>query len=239
MKYLIAAASAAVALAFAGAAGAATFVYTYSGKITAGKDAQSVFGPGSTDLAGEAFTITFAVDDSLGTRTVGPIWSKVVGGTSYGTSSPASVRILVRGVEITIDGAKWSEAGASYSPTHQIASQVVSGSASGAAGITSGLVQSSVHAIDRNWLNSADYRDIVSSGPTPGSYMGGSFYVHNGVNPEYAAQFNFDAHLFLVDGVMPSSVPEPATWAMMIVGFGLAGTALRRRRDPREVSASV
>lgn len=26
------------------------------------------------------------------------------------------------------------------------------------------------------------------------------------------------------------AVPEPATWAMMIAGFGLAGTALRRRR---------
>ncbi|WP_309643928.1 PEPxxWA-CTERM sorting domain-containing protein [Phenylobacterium sp.] len=29
---------------------------------------------------------------------------------------------------------------------------------------------------------------------------------------------------------LPSAVPEPATWAMMITGFGLAGTALRRRR---------
>ena len=27
-----------------------------------------------------------------------------------------------------------------------------------------------------------------------------------------------------------ASVPEPATWAMMIGGFGLAGAALRRRR---------
>lgn len=27
-----------------------------------------------------------------------------------------------------------------------------------------------------------------------------------------------------------SAVPEPATWAMMITGFGLAGTVLRRRR---------
>jgi hypothetical protein len=27
-----------------------------------------------------------------------------------------------------------------------------------------------------------------------------------------------------------NSVPEPATWAMMIAGFGLAGAALRRRR---------
>ena len=29
------------------------------------------------------------------------------------------------------------------------------------------------------------------------------------------------------------AVPEPATWAMMIIGFGLAGTAIRTRRRPR------
>ena len=34
----------------------------------------------------------------------------------------------------------------------------------------------------------------------------------------------------LVTGNVPSAVPEPATWAMMIMGFGLAGTAIRNRR---------
>lgn len=29
---------------------------------------------------------------------------------------------------------------------------------------------------------------------------------------------------------LASAVPEPATWAMMILGFGMAGAALRRRR---------
>lgn len=29
----------------------------------------------------------------------------------------------------------------------------------------------------------------------------------------------------------PSAVPEPSTWAMMILGFGLAGAVLRRRRQ--------
>ena len=33
----------------------------------------------------------------------------------------------------------------------------------------------------------------------------------------------------------PSAVPEPATWAMMITGFGLAGASLRRRRTARAV----
>lgn len=31
-------------------------------------------------------------------------------------------------------------------------------------------------------------------------------------------------------GALPGAVPEPATWAMMLTGFGLAGAALRRRR---------
>ncbi|WP_254602782.1 PEPxxWA-CTERM sorting domain-containing protein [Sphingomonas bacterium] len=33
----------------------------------------------------------------------------------------------------------------------------------------------------------------------------------------------------LLDGVSLTAVPEPATWGMMILGFGLAGVALRRQ----------
>ncbi|MET3527276.1 PEPxxWA-CTERM sorting domain-containing protein [Phenylobacterium koreense] len=35
---------------------------------------------------------------------------------------------------------------------------------------------------------------------------------------------------FRLDYVGFSAVPEPATWAMLITGFGLAGSVLRRRR---------
>lgn len=35
----------------------------------------------------------------------------------------------------------------------------------------------------------------------------------------------------LGEGFALAPVPEPATWAMLIVGFGLAGSALRRRRQ--------
>lgn len=34
----------------------------------------------------------------------------------------------------------------------------------------------------------------------------------------------------LLADVSMEAVPEPSTWAMMIVGFGLAGAAARRRR---------
>lgn len=36
---------------------------------------------------------------------------------------------------------------------------------------------------------------------------------------------------FAIDNVTMSAVPEPATWALMIGGFGLAGMQLRRRRS--------
>ena len=34
----------------------------------------------------------------------------------------------------------------------------------------------------------------------------------------------------VLDNVLVSQVPEPATWAMLITGFGLVGAGLRRRR---------
>jgi hypothetical protein len=30
------------------------------------------------------------------------------------------------------------------------------------------------------------------------------------------------------------SVPEPATWAMMLIGFGATGVAMRRTRRPKQ-----
>lgn len=36
---------------------------------------------------------------------------------------------------------------------------------------------------------------------------------------------------------LSSAVPEPATWAMMIAGFGLAGAALRRRKGALALAA--
>ncbi len=39
--------------------------------------------------------------------------------------------------------------------------------------------------------------------------------------------FTFDAN----GSPLASAVPEPGTWAMMIIGFGMTGSALRRRRS--------
>ena len=41
----------------------------------------------------------------------------------------------------------------------------------------------------------------------------------------------------LLDGVSVTSVPEPATWAVMLVGFGAMGGAIRARRKRLSVAA--
>lgn len=68
---------------------------------------------------------------------------------------------------------------------------------------------------------------------TNGSSVEGSIAVKN-------FQMNGEVHLgtfngtsaFLMNGTPPAvgAVPEPAIWAQLILGFGVAGTALRRRR---------
>ena len=43
---------------------------------------------------------------------------------------------------------------------------------------------------------------------------------------------NEASHIVIYGGNFQTSVPEPGTWAMMLMGFGAAGFAMRRRRKP-------
>lgn len=45
----------------------------------------------------------------------------------------------------------------------------------------------------------------------------------------YGENVGIDNIKWDVRAIGAGAVPEPATWAMMILGFGLVGTSLRRR----------
>jgi hypothetical protein len=59
-------------------------------------------------------------------------------------------------------------------------------------------------------------------------YLAGDFpagYPHQGE----LFWLNFKDGDFSIDNVVFDAIPEPATWTLMILGFGLAGAALRRQ----------
>lgn len=64
-----------------------------------------------------------------------------------------------------------------------------------------------------------------------------NFTANAGDQIMFAATGLSDSYGGYLDNITISSVPEPATWAMMITGFGLAGTAIRRRRSMKVIAA--
>ena len=85
------------------------------------------------------------------------------------------------------------------------------------AGVT--LVSTEVHSLaPTKWYNFFGTTHL-----TAGQSVMASFDFNTNLDP--SADIVVD-QVFLV----PGGVPEPATWAMMLTGFGIAGAAMRRRR---------
>jgi hypothetical protein len=83
-----------------------------------------------------------------------------------------------------------------------------------------------------------DFRGRLSSppegDPDPGFNPGpGS---DPGSNPDVGSSGGVEDQLITTD-FSTTAVPEPATWALMLGGFGLMGAALRRRQDPAALTA--
>ena len=107
--------------------------------------------------------------------------------------------------------------------------------------------------INGNAIASFTGSDIVD--PASGDQLDGlnnrrvTFTVSGETSPIYGLQFDSSHPAFEVDnigfygsaipqlsGLVPS-VPEPATWAMMLAGFGMVGAAMRKRPQQRTTVA--
>ncbi len=97
-------------------------------------------------------------------------------------------------------------------------------------------------------LGSNPALDIDETGTTPGGYGGGSSFFLNtagGINsftnvfnpsfPNLDEDLNF--RTFVDTGTTPA-VPEPSTWAMMIMGFAGVGFMAYRRKSKRALMAA-
>ncbi len=55
-------------------------------------------------------------------------------------------------------------------------------------------------------------------------------FIADALTPIRGVRFAAQGVAFEFDSIAANAVPEPASWAMLITGFGLAGAAMRRRR---------
>jgi len=78
----------------------------------------------------------------------------------------------------------------------------------------------------------------ISSVFSPTMNVTGGFVGWEGLDPSGLSETIYDAHAGSIAGPLADifvgppmgGIPEPATWAMMLVGFGAVGVALRERR---------
>jgi len=107
--------------------------------------------------------------------------------------------------------------GSAFSNYSSVALQIVGGAGLDVAFAPAGITGSFDRSIDRAF----DF-DLSVTGLTAGTH---SYTINALVDGGIIASAT-DTITVLDNG---PSVPEPATWAMMITGFGMVGTALRRR----------
>lgn len=84
--------------------------------------------------------------------------------------------------------------------------------------------------INDNYVDGTD-TDLTQNSQPLGGFYGLSDFDPN-VNDTYRVDLASDGHtltVFAQLGSGASAVPEPATWAMMLLGFGAIGVTMRRR----------
>ncbi len=241
MSKFQAATLATLSLALAQPAAATLYQATYTGTLTGSNansyDATGIFGAPTTGLGGLPFKAVYTIDDALPGAILfsgifgGSIYgSYVEGGAQYNTPAlPVSATVTINGVTRAIVGSSQSIAQVQNNTYTNAFLHYVNGGA--------GYVFFHVNTYPDQPYPTGDFRaplsydlpdyDQVASGG------GFSIYRNDATLYEYAYGQVRIQHVEI--GLAPTGVPEPVSWALMIVGAGMAGSVLRadRRRAMR------
>ena len=201
----------------------------YSGFIASGLDTTGVFGRANRDLAGLHYAVFFSYDRARATTiaTDGLTYDSASGS---GAGSPIiDVSVVVWGTTRSFSALTYGEAITSINALPEmghVASDYVS--------VTNGLQK----------FDSVSFYPVRAFG-APASLNTNTFAIpftgdgfvsletYDAANNVYTdrAIFTVERTGFYEVYGGNGAVPEPASWALMIAGFGLVGGALRQRRE--------
>lgn len=214
MNKLFAGVTLALGLAFAGAANATTLVQVdFSGTLTPGNAAvRAPFNaPGSGITQGMAVAGSFIYDKDLVTGS----GFELVSFASLTIAPDSAFQFDIGGLSFDLGDATTGSIG--IAPAIQF---------------NNGVFNGFNYVSDFVYTNDLDYRlrfnsrnfQIKRVDPVTGFNIGSTVYVQGNLSSTLTNERAY------VAPSGPTGVPEPASWALMILGFGSAGAALRRRR---------
>ncbi|MBU1374617.1 MAG: PEPxxWA-CTERM sorting domain-containing protein [Alphaproteobacteria bacterium] len=217
-----------VLAAFALPAAAAKFTVTYTGTIDAASDGFGLFSDEGSLLEGQGFTAVLTYDDSLtALKSQSATKGIAYGGAFAGNPSIGSGVLTIGGTSVSVGGDNASTVRhfknlppdgfgtppflikhelndfLGYSLVFELSSQIV------------------------DFVNT-DYAAAQDFELTP-DVLGAGRFVRSGADD---TDLHFAVSRLSIAPVQDSPAPEPATWAMMLLGFAGVGSIARRRSRP-------
>ena len=239
-RSLTAAAAALGALALAAPASAAVYVTTYRGTLSSGLDFFNSFRTGSVDLTGKTASLAFRTDDSVPAADL-DLGDTTAFGDVY-PSRPVTATLTVDGVTVDLSpNASAFQHQRDTADTGQdpaFAIEMVFHSTHSSAGGSRpssfrGGAEARLSGVGADFLAGRHWRSLTTAQANAAPEKFASFnYVGDVYDPDTGARtdFRFSGEMDVTSvTVSVTAVPEPATWALMILGFAVAGVALRRR----------
>ena len=219
------------------------FILTYQGTVSTGQDDTNIFGLGQgASLIGQSITERMVVDYSMGANhdnAGAPYFRDTIGLQGFITST-----VTINGATVTVG----SQVGIDdrtdehLDPGCGACNSSFSVSAGDETYVTTGDLVEGFTTFSDDLARGLDYHPSLALGPpiySPADNLDfeGTFNIDDELYNQATSTVIYDHTtnaMFTPDTItittFDSGVPEPAAWALMIGGFGLAGTALRRRR---------